>query len=99
MNKGLEALKDIRDTYIDSWYGFHRCEIIEKELKDKEKKDKFAEIIKKSIYVELNFEYDEDTERWYVWVDCEGYQVSIFEGQGKEEYDLLKEVLTNEESI
>ena len=34
MSKGLEALKDIRETYIDSWYGVHRCEIIEKELKE-----------------------------------------------------------------
>lgn len=63
------------------------------DIEKAKKREQALEIIRKTISTDLHFDYEEDTERWYVWIDCEDYQVYIFEGQGKEEYDLLKEVL------
>jgi len=59
------------------------------------KKARAFDILKKTISTDLHFNYEEDTKHWSVWIDCEGYQVYVFEGQGKENYDLLKEVLTD----
>ena len=100
MSKGLDALHHPRigiakiDISTEGKHGigympFYRTKqyaAIEEELKA-------LEIVRKTISTDLHFDYEEDTERWYVWVDCEGYQVYIFEGQGKEAYDLLREVL------
>lgn len=84
MSKGLEALKDIRDSYIDSWYGVHRCEIIEKELKA-------LEVIKnKKVNIFTFYECC----NWYNpshYNDSIGCPVNCELTQ--EEYDLLKEVL------
>lgn len=83
MSKGLEALKDIRDSYIDSWYGVHRCEIIEKELKA-------LEIIKSKPVSTNWFVFYKDYDEYYL--DCEYADTS--KRLTKEEWNLLKEVLS-----
>lgn len=96
MSKSLKAFnkicKNLNSYEFTDEYKKNKKLIIDT-LKDKKKKDKFVEIVRKTISTDLHFDYEEDTERWYVWIDCEGCQVYIFEGQGKEQYDLLKEVL------
>lgn len=85
MNKGLEALKRIRQetcpaTYIPDFDKEECCKIIEKELKA-------LEIIKKHPMFYLHDDLPQGTYRMY---DCELYSHYDLT---KEEYHLLKEVL------
>ena len=91
MSKGLEAF------IIPTMNGLEkvvRYADIEKELKDKEKKDKFVEIIKRNRIV--GFDLGWDGHKWIITISSsydEDDIIIIAEGYGKEEYELLKEVL------
>lgn len=99
MSKGLEALEKLRNEATlpqqlkipksDQRYSDYlnkNLDIIEKELKA-------LEIIKKSSDCELILAYDEEHNFWSLGGKQDDARFCIASGFGKEEYDLLKEVL------
>ena len=98
--KAWERLKKGIDTNVWECGYWDDIELIEKELKDKEKKDKALEIIKnKNVFVwgfihrkeEIkHFEQTYDYYKTHYGYFHSGYK---FELLTEEEYDLLKEVL------
>lgn len=89
----LQCLNNIRDNYFllkgkggtDLEYRwFNRIETALKTL----------EIIKKLFKGHLNIDYDKNHDFYEIWISTEYEDIVIASGQGKEEFDLLKEVLS-----
>ena len=104
---GLEALKRIRQetcpaTYMSDFDKNECCDIIEKELKDYERRlalakeykdvDKVAKRLKALEIIKKYISVDEDENGLY-WLNLIGC-ASI--GITREEYELLKEVIKND---
>ena len=111
MNKGLEALKELRKygnaTVNYCSYLNEQCDIVEKELKEKEELEKDLKQVM-SDYQELGSRCEKEFKALEIikekrvdigWLirskNCSKYNLGVGESQAlkKEEYDLLKEVL------
>ena len=87
MSKGLEALKDIRETkiFVDFELDTTGKEMFEKQLNIIETELKALKIIKENNIISL--ERNKETEKCYINFAFNRAQI------GKQEFDLLKEVL------
>lgn len=95
MNKGLEALKEYKSEFKPgvNIYANEYLEIIEKELKDKEKKDKALEIINnKQVDIAL-------LKKSKSAVEYNGLRMIMFKKQAEKDYSgtLIKYGLDQEE--
>lgn len=91
MSKELENLKE-----LEMWAtnGYTACEVEKaKELvKPIEKKLKAFEFIKNG-YADFEIGYDKEHDYWELFIELEDMKYVLASGEGKEEYELLKETL------
>lgn len=86
----LKENEELKTSYLNNLLNEKSKEYIYKKLKA-------LEIIKKHFKGLLKIDYDEEHEFYEIWVENEYKDVFVIaSGQGKEEYDLLKECFNNE---
>lgn len=92
MSRGLEALKElVKIGYLETEKGWQEDIIAIEDINDIEKELKALEIIKEKGNF-INLEYDKHDDKYYIY-DNELYMHNEIT---KEEYDLLKGVLTDD---
>lgn len=90
MNKGLEALQRIIETFYDKESEDIKC--VEKELKEKEKTDEKLEIVKNKIIPLINFTMiKKSSEKNTYYTIGDNWNEDLYLSQ--DEFDLLKEAL------
>ncbi len=91
-NKGLEALKELKDYAIITGRYTNHLDTIEKELKAKEESDKKLEIVKNKIIPLINFTMIKKSgEKTTYYTVGDNWNEDLYISQ--EEYDSLKERL------